>query len=214
MTPSQDRWTGIIDSIRFPALFLLLALFSALLHELGHCIFYWVQGIPAGMSLVKEYPLRDITDLEYAVGSAGGPLSNVVQVSIGLIWVQRSRLNSRSGRWGLAFVLANVCYFIVRSGIALLSGEGGELTDAASLVGLSYQGAIVLFILISVGALVWTMRAARLRITWRRAFQFPGVVILYFIFLVVVQTFDRAVFWDHFPTIEIGEGRLYNQHRR
>ena len=214
MRSSQDRWTGILDSLRFPALFLLLALFSALLHELGHCIIYWVQGIPAGMSLVKEYPLRDITDLEYAVGSAGGPLSNVVQISIGLIWVQRARLNSRWGRWGLAFVLANVCYFIVRSGIALLTGEGGELTDAASLVGLSYQGAIVLFILISVGALVWTVRAARLRIGWRRVFQFPGVVILYFIFLVVVQTFDRAVFWDRFPTIEIGEGRLYNQHRR
>lgn len=56
---------------RFTGLFLLFTLLSALLYEAGHCLFYWAQGIPAGMFLVKEYPLRDITDLEYVLGSAG-----------------------------------------------------------------------------------------------------------------------------------------------
>jgi hypothetical protein len=155
-----------MKALQFIGLFFLVALVSALLHEFGHCLLYWAQGIPAGMSMVKEYPLRNITDSEYAVGSLGGPLSNLVQLSIGLVWVTRAKAKTGLQRVGLAFVLANVCYFLVRSGIALLSGDGGELTDAAGLIGLTYQGAIVLFLLISAGALLWTARAARLRFSF------------------------------------------------
>ena len=202
-----------MKTLQFIGLFFLLALVSALLHEFGHCLFYWAQGIPAGMSLVKEYPLRNITDSEYAVGSLGGPLSNLVQLSIGLAWVTRAKAKPGLQRVGLAFVLANVCYFLVRSGIALLSGDGGEITDAAGLIGLSYPGASVLFLLISAGALLWTARATRLRFSFGLVYRMAGLLVLYFGFLVVVQTADRALFWERFPTIEIGEGRFYNEHR-
>jgi len=209
---SAKTWREtVLDSLRLLGLFLLLSLLSVLLHELGHCVFYWAQGIPAGMSLVKEYPLRDISELEYAIGSAGGPLSNILQLAVAVFWVHRWRPDPPRRTWALAFVLANVCYFIVRSGIAVLSGDGGELTDAASLFGLDYRSAILLFLVLSAGALIWTTRAAHIRITPKVVLKLPGLLVLYFIFLVAVQTLDRALFWERFPTIEIGEDRLYNQ---
>jgi hypothetical protein len=165
------------------------------------------------MSLVKEYPLQDITELEYAIGSAGGPLFSLVQLAFGLVWVTRAKDSSWVGRMGLGFVLANVSYLLVRSGIALLSGDGGELSDAASLVGLSYQSTIVIFALISLGALLLITRVGSPRLSVRSGFSMLGLLVLYFVFLVAVQSFDRAMFWERFPTIEIGEGRLYNEHR-
>ena len=48
--------------------------------ELGHCVFYWMQGIPASMSLVMEFPLVDITASQYGVGSMGGPLVNILLI--------------------------------------------------------------------------------------------------------------------------------------
>ncbi|MGW8267597.1 MAG: hypothetical protein ACWGSQ_14625 [Longimicrobiales bacterium] len=198
---------------RFTALFLLFTLLSALLHEAGHCLFYWAQGIPAGMSLVKEYPLRDITDLEYAVGSAGGPLSNLAQLVLGFVWVSRAKAGSRSRVAGVAFLLANVFYFLIRGGLALLKGEGGELTDAGSLIGLPFQGAIILFFLISIATATWMQRTLRYPIARTFAFRLPVLLLLYFVFLIALETADRALFWERFPTVEIGDGRLYNEHR-
>jgi hypothetical protein len=202
-----------LGTLQFLGRFFAMALVSALLHEFGHCLFYWLQGVPAAMSLVKEYPLRDITDLQYAIGSAGGPASSIVQVFVGGMVVQGSHPHSGLRKWALAFVLANVCYLIVRSVIVLLSGGGGELTAVASLVGVPLGFLVALLLLISIGALSWVLTTARVHVTWRRVLQLPAFLILYLVFIVGIQSLDRRLFWHRFPTIEIGEDRLYNQHR-
>jgi len=202
-----------LNTLRFLGRFFTMALASALLHEFGQCLSYWFQGIPAGMSLMKEYPLRDITEAQYALGLAGGTLSNVVQIFVGGLLVQGSHPYSRLRLWALALVLANVCYFIVSSGIALLSGSGGEFAAVANLIGVPLQILLVLFLLASIGSLIWVITIARVRVTWARVLQLPVLVILYVVFLVGIQSLDQRLFWHRFPTIEIGEGRLHNQHR-
>jgi len=106
-----------------------------------------------------------------------------------------------------------VCYLIVRSVIVLLSGGGGELAAAASLVGVPLGGLVALLLLISIGALTWVITSARVHVTLQRVLQLPAFLILYLVFLVGIQSLDQRLFWHRFPTIEIGEGRLYNQHR-
>ena len=113
----------------------------------------------------------------------------------------------------MALVLANLSYFIIRSLLALLKNDGGELTDAASLVGLSFHAALVFFLAITVSAVIWMVKVASIQVRAGSAFRLLGLVFLNLVFLVALQAFDQTFFWDRFPTIEIGEGRLYNEHR-
>jgi len=62
----------VFRALTFASLVFLAGIVSVLFHELGHCLFYWLQGVPAAMSFVKEFPLRDITASEYAVVVDGG----------------------------------------------------------------------------------------------------------------------------------------------
>ena len=66
--------------LKFLLFVVIAGVLSTSLHELGHCVFYWAQGIPASMSLVMEFPLVDITARQYGIGSAGGPLVNIVLI--------------------------------------------------------------------------------------------------------------------------------------
>jgi hypothetical protein len=59
---------------------------STLLHELGHCVFYWIQGIPAAMSPTKELPLKDITATQHAIGCAGETFANKLVTSQETKW--------------------------------------------------------------------------------------------------------------------------------
>jgi hypothetical protein len=76
--------------IIFLLLVIITGIASTSLHELGHCVFYWMQGIPAGMSLVMEFPLVDITTKQYAIGSAGGPLINILLI-VGAYFLVRNQ---------------------------------------------------------------------------------------------------------------------------
>ncbi len=184
---------------------------STLLHEFGHCLFYWLQGVPAAMSLVKEFPLRDLTAAEYAVGSAGGPLANVVLVGVA-IWLYKRHANSSRLRTVLsAFILANVFYFILRGLIALLKGRGGELGDVAGLVGLGFGSVVILYGAISVGVLYYWMKLGGIRLSFRTAGSFVALLVGYVFVMVGMESIDSRLFWNKFPTIRIDDGRTYNE---
>jgi hypothetical protein len=200
-------------AIRFTLLVFAAAIVSALLHELGHCVFYWLQGIPAAMSLTKEYPLRDITAMQYAIGSVGGPFSNMVQIIVA-VWLYQSGAFSRTRKQLLsAFIFANVFYFILRGLVALLKRQGGELDSAASLIGLDYRVVVAVFFCITLIVLYLWIKASKTRITLARSLAFVGLFFGYFAVMVGVQVFDEALFWHKFPTIQIDDGRVYNAHR-
>ncbi|MFC1650042.1 hypothetical protein ACFL2X_00580 [Candidatus Latescibacterota bacterium] len=197
--------------VQFLMLIVAATIVSTLLHEFGHCLFYWIQGIPAGMSMVKEYPLIDITAHQYGVGSAGGAIANIIAIILSLIFVMKYKKRTREWMLLSAFIIGNAFYFIMRTLLAFLHGEGGELESAAQLVGLNYLYALVLFFSITVIILtIWVMKFD-IKLSIRNAGYFFLLFILYFSTIVVAQTIDRTLFWHKFPAIQIDDGRMYNE---
>lgn len=189
------------------------AIFSALFHEFGHCVFYWIQGIPAGMSFVKEYPLIDLTAYQYGIGSAGGSIFSVILVVLSFLIVKRCR--KRSHTWNIlsAIILANVCYFIMVGFLALLKGDGDELESVGNLIGLHYLFIIALFIFITLIILTLWIRRFEIRMTIRNGGYFLLLFVVYFASIIIVHSIDRNLFWQKFPAIQIDDGRIYNEHR-
>jgi uncharacterized membrane protein len=213
MSATDRDGMGLLGSIRFLVLLLIAAIVSTLLHELGHCVLYWLQGIPAAMSLTKEYPLRDITAMQYSIGSVGGPLANVVQITAAIV-LYRGYSSDRALRDPLsALILANVFYFILRALIAVLKRDGGELDSAAQLAGLDYRAVVALFVIITVVFLSLWMKASGTPLNLRNSLIFIGLLVFFVIVLGSLQSIDQKLFWNKFPTIQIDDGRVYNVHR-
>lgn len=208
--PHSDRRS--LDGVPFLALFLPATVLSALLHELGHCIFYWFQGVPAGMSLVKEFPLRDITAAQYALGCLGGPLSNLAQLALAVWLIRRSDRYSSLHKAGGALLLANVFYLFVRGAISVIKGQGGELTDVAGLLGFDYRQAVTVFGVIAACALLWWVHEARIPLKRRQILSFVALLLIYVATAMILEAIDQRFFWGRFPTIQISNGRVYNPH--
>ena len=101
--------------LNFLFLVIIIGIVSTLFHELGHCIFYWIQGIPASMSLVMEFPLIDITAKQYGIGSIGGPLASILLFIVGYYFVRK--YDKKSKKWNIcsAIILSNSFYLIFRT---------------------------------------------------------------------------------------------------
>lgn len=202
----------MIRRVVFALLVFVVGIVSALFHEFGHCVFYWLQGIPAGMSLVKEYPLRDITAGEYAIGCVGGPLASLVLLVVSG-WLLGRRDNGPRRRDVLsALVLANVFYFVLRGLISALKRWGGELGDIAGLVGLDYRAVVALYAVIVVGALYRYVKATGVRVNLFATGSFVALFVGYVSVMVAVESLDSALLWKRFPAIRISDGRTYNPH--
>lgn len=201
-----------IGGLQFPALFLLVTVVSILLHELGHCLLYWIQGIPAGMSLAKEFPLRDISAQEYAIGLVGGPLANLVLLGIAVWSIRRTEPHTLVRRAAGALLLANVFYFLWYSVIAALRREGGELGSVGKLAGWDYRPILVVLVVIAALALLWWASIERIRMTPRTAVALVALLASYVLVVVLLEAVDQRYFWERFPTIQISDGRVYNPH--
>jgi len=200
-------------ALAFALLVFAAAIVSALVHELGHGVFYWLQGVPAGVSLVKEFPLRDITASQYAVGSLGGPVASLVLLAVSCHLYGRAGGAPRRRSVASAFVLANVLYFVLRGLIAVLKRRGGELDDIAGLVGLGHPAVVLAYAVISAAALTYWMRVGRVRATPRAAGAFVALLAGYVVVMTGLEVVDQALFWHRFPTVQIDDGRTYNEQR-
>ena len=206
-----EKRCDVYRALVFTLLVIAAGVVSTLLHEFGHCLFYWIQGVPAAMSLMKEFPLRDITAREYAIGSAGGPFASAVLLGTS-IWLFKKRFDARGLRAVLsAFVLANVFYFMLRAVISLLKRRGGELSDIAGLVGLEYGSIVMLYATISLGALYIWMRIGGVRLSIRGVGCFLGLLVGYMLVMVGVESLDSRLFWGKYPVVQIVDGRTYNE---
>jgi hypothetical protein len=203
----------VSQRVTFPLLVFLAGIVSALFHEFGHCVFYWLQGVPAAMSLVKEYPLRDITAHEYAIGSVGGPLASLLALTVSAWLLGRHATRQRAKPALSALVLASVFYFVLRGLIAVRKRSGGELEDIAGLVGLDYRAMVVLYAIIVACALFYHVKVTGVRVGVFTTGSFLALFVGYVFVLVSVETLDASLFWKRFPAIQIDDGRTYNPHR-
>lgn len=112
--------------IKFGLLVVISGIVSTLLHEVGHLLFYWAQGIPAGISLVMEYPLMDITESQYGIGSAGGPLVSMLLFTGS--WVLVRNYDKGTTRWSVlsAIIVSNSYYLIFRTFLGYAKGVAGR----------------------------------------------------------------------------------------
>ncbi|MHC5212190.1 MAG: hypothetical protein ACYTG2_15840 [Planctomycetota bacterium] len=197
--------------LTFALLLFLAAIASTLIHEFGHCLSYWAQGVPAGMSLVKEFPLRDITAREYALGTLGGPIASAALLVFSVFLYGRPGRPPEQRRILSALVLASVLYFILRGLIAVMKQRGGELTEIGGLVGLGYLPVVLVYAVLGIGGLCYWMKVGRVRPGVRTTGAFVGLLVGYLIVLVSLESLDQRLFWHRFPTVQIDDGRTYNE---
>jgi hypothetical protein len=194
----------------FFIIFLTAIIISILIHELGHCIFYWIQGIPASLSLTKEYPLQDISVQNYRIGSLGGPVTNIIQVITALILLQKYKGKLILNMVFTSFLLANIYYFLLRSLIAVLKHDGGELEDAANLFGFNYWLFIIIFLTVAIIIMYIWLKRDSIKINYKSIFRFTGLFITFVVIVFILESLDKKYFWTKFPKIEIEDGRVYH----
>jgi hypothetical protein len=200
----------IRDICIFFIIFLTAIIISILIHELGHCIFYWIQGIPASLSLTKEYPLQDISVQNYRIGSLGGPVTNIIQVITALILLQKYKGKLILNMVFTSFLLANIYYFLLRSLIAVLKHDGGELEDAANLFGFNYWLFIIIFLTVAIIIMYIWLKRDSIKINYKSIFRFTGLFITFVVIVFILESLDKKYFWTKFPKIEIEDGRVYH----
>lgn len=195
---------------KFLCLVVVVGVISTLLHEFGHVVFYWIQGIPANMSLVMEFPLIDITAKQYGIGSAGGPLVNIVLI-IGAYYLVRKH-DKKSKKWSFfsAVIIANSFYLIFRAILGLAKNEGGEIESSMNLIGLDFQVAAVLFLVLAAVILALWIRKFDIKISLGNYGYFLILFISYLAIIMVMESIDSKYFWEKFPTIVIEDVRIHN----
>jgi len=198
--------------LNFLMLVLISGIFSTLLHEFGHCIFYWIQKIPASMSLVMEYPLINITAKQYGIGSAGGPLVNIFLMLGAFYFAGKSEKKTK--KWDIfsAVIIANSFYLIFRAILGIIKNDGGEIESVMNLFGLNFKVAAVLFIIIAITVLVFWIRMFSIRISLGNFSYYLFLFISYMVIIMVMEGIDTKYFWNNYPTIEIEDVGIHNPH--
>lgn len=198
--------------IKFLFLVIIIGIISTSLHELGHCVFYWIQGIPASMSLVMEFPLIDITAKQYGIGSAGGPLVNILLIIGAYYFV--SKYEKKSIAWSIysAIIIANSFYLIFRSILGLAKNDGGEIESSMNLIGLNFYVAAILFLVLAFTILTLWTRKFNIKLSFRNHGYYMLLFISYLAIIMVMEAIDTKYFWGKYPSVEIGNGRTHNPH--
>ena len=190
----------------------IIGVISTLLHEFGHCIFYWIQGIPASMSLVMEFPLINITAKQYGIGSIGGPLVNILLIIGGYYIVRKYR--KKSNKWNIysAVIIANSFYLIFRSILGFAKNDGGEIDSIMDLFGFDFYAAAFLFLLIAFTILILWIRKYNLQYSFGNFSYYILLFILYLVTILFMEAIDAKYLWNKYPTIEIENVRIHNPH--
>ena len=189
---------------------------AAFIHEFGHWVFYRIQGIPTAVSLVKEFPLRDLSVREYAVGSWGGIVFNWMWLII-LCAIIRI---SASGDGRLKKLILNSLFWgqsIVLLLYVLLFFKGEDKTEffyAQSLFHLPKYSIIIFSLILTTATVVLVMRWNRQKLSISAIVTALATGIVSVVFLSLLETYDAKTNWHKHPTISVGDEMLYNEHRK
>ena len=179
------------------------------MHEVGHLLFYWAQGIPAGISLVMEFPLIDITEKQYSIGSLGGPLMSLT-LFLGS-WFTVKRYEKKTLEWSIfsAFIISNSYYLLFRTFLGYAKGDGGEIESAMKLFGLNYHVAAAVFILLALIVLFLWGRRFNIKFSITNVGYYFLLFVVYLLAIFSMEWIDSFYLWDRFPRIRIGEDRFH-----
>ena len=113
-----------------------------------------------------------------------------------------------------SFLLANIYYFLLRSLIAVLKNDGGELEAAANLLGLKYWMFIVIFLTVAIIIMYFWIKRDPIKINLKNIFSFIGLFITFVFIVFMLETVDKKYFWAKYPKNEIEDGRVYHDPER
>lgn len=188
---------------------------SILLHEFGHCVFYWVQGIPCSMSLVKEYPLQDISVEQYAIGSWGGIVFNWIFLALLYfltLWFTKKEMHlpvyfSRAFFYGQSIVLFLYAIFLFK-GV-----DKTEFVYAQNLFNLPNFSIIIFTLAFTIVMFYLFIKKQKYKLTLGKAGLTFLVIVICLFFLVFLEDYDTKTNWHKYPAIKIGNDMIYNDTR-
>lgn len=198
------------NDVRFVLAFAGACLVGAYIHEIGHALAGWVQGIPVFPTPAKEYILLGQVEWHQKIWiSLGGVAGTVLLVLGTLFWYMRSHRVSADAV--LAGILLPPCAYTVRF-LAIGRGHDGlEWQQAQSAIGLAPAGHAldVLFLsLFLLGTAAWMIRRhSSLRLS--SGLRVVGVLVGGVALLVALQVSNNALFDRFFPsttTLHVPEG--------
>lgn len=192
------------NSARSFLVFLTAIVGCAFVHELGHCIAGWVQGVVVVPTPFKEYVLLDEIDWSRQIWIAfGGVAATVALVTGTIIWYMRR--DRRNGDAILAGVLLTPFAYSLRFLLVGRGHDGLEWQAAQAAIGASPQGHVVdyvLLITLLLGSIAWVIhRRSAFRVT--SLFKVVGLIVVGITVLIVLQVVNNRLFDGFFPKTRI-----------
>lgn len=181
-------------------------------HEFGHCVFYWIQGVPASMSLTKEFPLRDISTNQYALGSFGGILFSWLAIIL-LFSLQNflTKKNKKGETVFQALFMGQVMIGLIYMLEFVLKGDSpGELLSAEKLIHLPRNSLTWFTFVLALMFLFVFLKKSRIRIGLKQVMFFLLLFLLSVICVIILGELDKKL-WQKFPIVKIGDAMIYNE---
>ena len=164
-------------------------------HEIGHAVFGWVQGIPILPTPAKEYILQPQVDWhQKAWISFGGVMATAMLVIGVLPWYVRAHRPTADAV--LAGVLLPTGVYTLRFLLAGRGHDGLEWQEAQSAVGANPSGHAIdlLFLALFLAGCAALAIRGRTSFRWRSLLRVVALALLGLAVVVVVQVGNNAIF--------------------
>jgi len=190
-------------SVRYAVVFTGSTIAGVYLHEFGHAVAGWMQGIAVVPTPAKEYILRSQVYWNQEIWIAlGGIVGTTLAIVGATIYFLRNRRPVAEAV--LLGALVPPCLYTIRFLLAGRGHDGTEWQAAQSALGLAPtgHGIDVFFLCLSLaGIILW---CSRLRFPLRYSLlRFPCVFIAGVILLVGLQVGNNRLFDRHFPDTQV-----------
>jgi hypothetical protein len=188
------------DNLRFAMIFAGTCIAGIYVHEIGHAVAGWIQGIPVIPTPANEYILQDRVEWRQHIWIALGGVAGSVLLVVGtLIWYARERRSMADAV--LAGVLLSPFAYTIRFLLAGRGHDGLEWQEAQSALGLAPSGHAVdvLFLcLLLAGGAAWMVRR-RCSLRPSSFAKVTGLMLGGIVLGVVLQVANNALFDRFFP---------------
>jgi hypothetical protein len=190
-------------NVRYALVFMGTTIGGVYLHEIGHAVAGWVQGIAVVPTPAKEYILQSQVSWNQDIWiSLGGPVGTTLAVVGATLYFLRERRPEAEAVLLGALLLP--CLYTIRF---LLVGRGHDVLEwqgAQTALALAPAGhAIDVFFLCLwlAGVVLW---ASRLRFPLRDSLlKFAGLTVAGVILVVALQAANNLLFDRHFPHTKV-----------
>jgi hypothetical protein len=189
-------------SIRYVLLFSGALIAGVYLHEIGHTVVGWIEGVAIVPTPAKEYVLQTELDWHKEIWIAlGGPIgTTVAALTAALYFWRKPSPESEAILFGAFLPLG---FYSLRFLVVGRGHDGLEWQAAQTALGLRPAGHTidVFFLCLFIAGLsIWVFRLHPTLRTWLRL---ATMVICGVVLLIVLQVGNNAVFDHRFPIVKI-----------